>query len=199
VLSIAITTNGEVVISGSQDGTIRLWSLETGDQLTLPIRSHAERVQALTLSPDNMQLASGSKSVLLIWDFHQMQKLVWPQNYMQRAHNIDSGVCLMDSDGRFQYYSMGGDGWVRGEQKELLFWIPPDFRIGFCSPACKSIVGARRTLIDLRNFVHGKAWQACRAPCPIIRRVSSTDVDLRSVSAVSARWVDPAVPIVHTT
>jgi len=88
VFSIAITTNGEVVISGSQDGT-SLWSLEPGDQLTLLIRSHIERVQALTLSPDSMQLASGSRNILLIWGFHRMQKLVWPQNYMQRAHNLD--------------------------------------------------------------------------------------------------------------
>jgi len=59
--------------------------------------------------------------VLLIWDFHQMQKLVWPQNYMQRAHNFDSSVCLMDSDGRFQYYSMEGDGGCAVSKRSCYF------------------------------------------------------------------------------
>ncbi|WP_017319066.1 serine/threonine-protein kinase [Mastigocladopsis repens] len=63
VLAVAISSNGQLLASGSNDNTIKLWQLETGKPLRTLGRwfsGHSNIVHAVALSPDGQLLASGS-------------------------------------------------------------------------------------------------------------------------------------------
>jgi hypothetical protein len=58
--------------------------------------------------------------------------------------------------------SIDGDGWIYGEGKELLLWIPELHRQCLDRPSTVWAVGDRHddpgTRLDLSNFVHGPDW-----------------------------------------
>jgi WD40 repeat protein len=68
VLSIAFTSDGKLMASGSVDKTIVLWNPATGNQLRT-LKGHTGTVNSVAFSPDDKQLASGSAdNSIKIWD-----------------------------------------------------------------------------------------------------------------------------------
>lgn len=59
VSAIAISPDGQTLVSGSYDKTIRLWSLCTG-QVQNTLTEHINRITCVAISPDGQTLASGS-------------------------------------------------------------------------------------------------------------------------------------------
>ncbi|WP_242056299.1 WD40 repeat domain-containing protein [Nostoc sp. FACHB-152] len=59
VRSLTISDDGQWLISGSWDHTIKIWHLETG-KLVRTFKGHTDRVYAIALSPDEQIIASGS-------------------------------------------------------------------------------------------------------------------------------------------
>ncbi|MBK1985980.1 WD40 repeat domain-containing protein [Sphaerospermopsis aphanizomenoides BCCUSP55] len=59
VNSLAMSADGEFLISGSQDKTIRVWNLVNG-QLVHTLKSHRDGIYAVALSPNKQIIASGS-------------------------------------------------------------------------------------------------------------------------------------------
>ncbi len=67
VTSVAISADGQTLASGSEDDTIKLWSLKTGDLLHT-LTGHTDAVLSVAFSPDGQTLASGSEdSTIKIW------------------------------------------------------------------------------------------------------------------------------------
>ena len=59
VRSLAVTSDSKVLISASDDATIRFWDLSNG-RCFRTIKAHAAAIRGITLSPDGMKLASAS-------------------------------------------------------------------------------------------------------------------------------------------
>lgn len=59
ILSIAISSDGQMLGSGSADRTIKLWNLHTG-QCLKTLQGHQSWIWAVSFSPDHQLLASGS-------------------------------------------------------------------------------------------------------------------------------------------
>jgi WD40 repeat protein len=59
VRSLIISADGQWLISGSWDHTVKIWHLETG-KLVRTFKGHTDRVYAIALSPDEQIIASGS-------------------------------------------------------------------------------------------------------------------------------------------
>ena len=68
VNSVTFSLDGERIVSGSGDNTLRLWNANTGD----PIRTftgHADEVKSVALSPDGETIVSGSAdNTVRLWD-----------------------------------------------------------------------------------------------------------------------------------
>ncbi|MBL1173668.1 protein kinase domain-containing protein [Pantanalinema sp. GBBB05] len=65
---LALSPDGETLISGSADKTIKLWDLATGQELQT-LTGHTSFVNALAVSPDGSTLVSGSADrTIRVWD-----------------------------------------------------------------------------------------------------------------------------------
>jgi len=60
VQDVAISSDGNFALSGSWDGTLRLWELETGNT-TCRFVGHTKDVLSVAFSSDNRQIVSGSR------------------------------------------------------------------------------------------------------------------------------------------
>lgn len=68
VLSIAISSDNQFLVSGSADYTIKIWELQTS-RLIATLRGHSEPVYAVAMSPDNQHIVSGSSdNTIKIWE-----------------------------------------------------------------------------------------------------------------------------------
>ena len=67
VLSVAISRDGQMLVSGSNDGTIKVWKTATGE-LVRTLSGHTGSVFSVVLSADGQQLFSGSADqTIKIW------------------------------------------------------------------------------------------------------------------------------------
>jgi len=67
ILALAISPNGKILASGSEDTTIKLWNLPEGTLIKM-LETHNE-VAALAISPDGKLLASGVGNNIMLWSF----------------------------------------------------------------------------------------------------------------------------------
>src|SRR5262249_9679529 len=77
IWSVAVSRDGKTVVSGSQDGTVRLWNVAQRQERAV-LRGHAEHAQggvgkkavfSVLCSPDGKTLASGSAGqTIKLWD-----------------------------------------------------------------------------------------------------------------------------------
>jgi WD40 repeat protein len=67
--SVAFPPDGRHLVSGAEDGTIRLWSIQQGREVRR-FRGHAWGVDAIDVSPDGKWLASGGSQdqSVILWD-----------------------------------------------------------------------------------------------------------------------------------
>ena len=67
VRSVSLSASGERLLTGSEDGTARLWDMLSGDELHR--WQHAEEVQLVALDPPGSRAMSASKyDRAVIWD-----------------------------------------------------------------------------------------------------------------------------------
>ena len=69
VASIAFSSDGKTIVSGSYDRTLRLWDASTGQPRGVPLTGHTGSVRHVAFSPDDKTLASGSDDeTVRLWD-----------------------------------------------------------------------------------------------------------------------------------
>ena len=60
--SVAFSPNGHRLVTGSLDGTVRLWDVDTGQPVGAPLTGHRAPVWSVAFSADGRHLASTSKT-----------------------------------------------------------------------------------------------------------------------------------------
>ena len=103
VLSVFVF--GDKILSSSKDKTIRLWDLDTGDNMST-IRGHTAPINEIKLSPDGRWIVSASDDASLrIWDSHTGKLLMLPQCMPFRILSVDLSrdgelIACCGADGR---------------------------------------------------------------------------------------------------
>jgi len=88
VHAVALTSDGRCAISGSGDGTLRVWDLE-GNRSVRSFAGHTGPIKAVAITPDGRRAVSASSDrTLRVWDFESGRSL-----RTLRGHS--SPVCLV--------------------------------------------------------------------------------------------------------
>ncbi|KAG8793289.1 POC1 centriolar protein A [Ceratobasidium sp. 428] len=67
--STAYSPDGRRIVSGSQDGKVRIWDAEIGDAVLDPLTGHSSEVLSVAFSPDGHWIVSGSDDkTIRVWD-----------------------------------------------------------------------------------------------------------------------------------
>ena len=76
VYTVAISGDGQVIVSGSADNTVRRWDAHTGQPLGDPMEGHTDCVNTVAISGDGQVIVSGSyDNAVRRWDAHTGQPL----------------------------------------------------------------------------------------------------------------------------
>ena len=69
VTDVAFSPDGTRIVSGSNDGTLRIWDAATGQQVGAPLTGHSLGVRSVAFSRDGHRIISGSiDKTARIWD-----------------------------------------------------------------------------------------------------------------------------------
>ncbi|KAF5339470.1 hypothetical protein D9758_015328 [Tetrapyrgos nigripes] len=67
--SVAISSNGSRIASGSRDKTVRIWDAISGKAIGQPFEGHEDEVNSVAFSPNGSTILSGSRDkTVRIWD-----------------------------------------------------------------------------------------------------------------------------------
>jgi Tol biopolymer transport system component len=125
VMSVAYGPDGSRILSGGEDGTMKLWETETGRELRT-FSGHKAAVTSVAFSPDGSMAVSGSSDgTLRLWDIasgrelHATDSLGWkiagvafsPNGKVVASAADDDQVKLWSLPGLQLLNSLAGHGW----------------------------------------------------------------------------------------
>ncbi|CAG7853144.1 COMPASS-like H3K4 histone methylase component WDR5B {ECO:0000303/PubMed:19567704} Short=AtWDR5B {ECO:0000303/PubMed:19567704} [Serendipita indica DSM 11827] len=96
VRSVGFSPDGSRIVSGSDDCTIRLWDVDTGQAVGEPLQGHGDGVCAVEFSPDGSRIVSGSHdNTIRFWHVDTGQ----PDGEPLRGHQNSVWVVAFSPDG----------------------------------------------------------------------------------------------------
>ncbi|NET31779.1 MAG: hypothetical protein F6K19_07225, partial [Cyanothece sp. SIO1E1] len=117
VWSVSVSRDGQTIVSGGDDGTVRLWSPEGEPLKTLA--GHSGWVRSVSVSRDGQTIVSGGDDgTVRLWNFDLDDLLArgctWLQDYLRyHAKPADKQLCDGVWQSRFQLPEVGDRyGWI---------------------------------------------------------------------------------------
>ena len=187
VHSIALSPDGQHIVSGLRNGTVCVWNAMTGEMVAGPFHGHSKLVNSVAFSPDGQHIASGSNDQTIhVWNAMTGETVAGPytghsgsvtsvafspdgqhiasgsDDQTIRVWKIMTGETKITGQVDFTNHSkINDEGWICGSNNELLMWIPPLHRSGLHRPSNIWISSEHETCLDLSTFVHGHNWSTC--------------------------------------
>jgi WD40 repeat protein len=186
VSSIAMTPDGQLIASGSEDKTIKVWNLRTG-QLLRTLTGHSEGIRSVAISPDGKLLASGGDDkTIKLWNLDTGKLLhtltghsdivqsvtISPDGNLIASGSNDKTVKLWNLHTRqeirtltgFSYFvvsvaiSRDGQTLVSGAEKLYLWHLPTGNLISTISDPSGNVIPSLAMTPDGETLVSGSNW-----------------------------------------
>ncbi|HEY9602330.1 MAG TPA: WD40 repeat domain-containing serine/threonine-protein kinase [Allocoleopsis sp.] len=74
ITCVAFSPDGQLVVGGSEDYTIKIWEASTGSEIH-KITAHSNFVNSIAISPDGKLLASVGGDIIKLWDLNTGQEV----------------------------------------------------------------------------------------------------------------------------
>ena len=133
-------------MSGSEHRAIQLWDAQTGGKVGNVLKEQNAYSLSSTLS-----LIHFSSSVA-----HALHDA---QSFFVDLSNVE-GDCR-------DLVHLQNDGWIVGQNRKLLLWVPPSYHKTFYyTPWTCLVIPRGIPELDLSKMVHGPAWHECYTPVP---------------------------------
>ena len=147
ILSVSYSPDGLFIATGASDCTVRLWDAVTGNQISI-LFGHISDVNAVAFIPDGQSLVSVSDdSTIRVWDIAAAP-----------SRTLD-GVIDLATVAQSKGFK---DGWLLGDNEELLLWVPEDYRANLQLPSCKLLIAEHRVEVTTPDdWRHGDNWTEC--------------------------------------
>ncbi len=140
ILSVAVTDDGQLAVSGGMDGLVRVWDLRSG-VLVDSMRGHRGPIHGLAFRRGTRQLFSASADrTLKIWDMND-------RNYIETLYGHGAQVQSVDCLHQERPVSCGQDGTVRS------YKVVEGSQLVFRSRLTSSIDSV--AMVNARRFVTG--------------------------------------------
>ncbi|KAI0337519.1 WD40 repeat-like protein [Trametopsis cervina] len=150
VRSVAFSLNGMMILSGSNDRTVRLWGSPILDPAPPAcLSSHGTPSLLPTPLSSKAAPADGDSTAPATGSMHN--NVPSPDTSAASPPIEYTNSSVMDED----------TGYILGPNDELLFWFPPEYRMGLWRPSTRWVAGTRSLHLDLSHFVHGDHWREC--------------------------------------
>jgi WD40 repeat protein len=97
VSSVVISSDGQAIVSGSRDGTVRVWSLKEG-KLLRTMKAHKRAVESVAISQDGQTIVSGSSDgTVRVWNTRGklLRTLVGHQNAVESVAISPDGQTIV--------------------------------------------------------------------------------------------------------
>lgn len=160
VISIAFSPNGRILASGSQDGTIAIWDVRSGER-TRTLAAHVHAVEGVGFSPDGNIFASMSRNGAKLWDTAAWSEIHTLDNDVHEIGNV-----AFSPDGKMVV--MATSDW------EVRIW---DTKTG---ETLRSLPGHRSGISGVAFFPDGRTLVSCSYDGTVLlwELAPSPDIDL---------------------
>ena len=178
VTCIGLSPDGNQIVSGSDDKSVRVWDANTGEQLR-ELQGHTSSVISVAFSHDGNRIVSGSyDNSVRVWDAKTGEQLRELQGHTSSVYSVafshdgnrivsgsdDNSVQVWDNLNLNTSWVLNDDGWILSDAERLV-WVP--------STICNVLLRPSNILILSRNgyatisFAQcklGTFWRGCYTP-----------------------------------
>ena len=190
--SVAASPDGRRIVSGSEDNTVIVWDLETGEPINMLV-GHKGSVRSVTVSPDGRHIVSASHdNTVIVWDLETgspirrltgHQGWVWSVAVSPNGRRIVSGsedqtVAVWDLDTGQRLATLCSTarfGALSGIPTGDSYW-----------PAMSSEISTASSFASSESADAGRTLRDTRWPIGLDRASASADQVRRSHERISA-------------